>query len=104
MHMTKVRQHLILGILGLAYGMPVLADTTADGPWTHAPYHLGQGVTFPYLGLNIGGYISLRFEDIKDRDWSIGARDLSLFFSENISITINRARKCPDRMTIRWNE
>ena len=83
--MTRTVRHIILGTIFLAYGHVALADTTADNRWTHAPYHLGQGITFPYLGLNIGGYISVRYEDIKERDWSIGARDLSLFFSENLS-------------------
>jgi len=83
--MTRAGLRIILGMLVVVHSSPALADTAGDGTWTHAPYRLGQGITYPYLGLNIGGYISVRYEDIKDRDWSIGARDLSLFFSENLS-------------------
>jgi len=83
--MTRTVRHIILGTIFLAYGHAAPADTSADNRWTHAPYRLGQGITYPYLGLNIGGYISVRYEDIKERDWSVGARDLSLFISENLS-------------------
>ena len=81
----RMRSSIISGILFLAYFNTSLADSSVKDPWAHMPYHLGQGITFPHIGLNIGGYISLRYEDVKDRDWRIGAKDLSLFFSENFS-------------------
>jgi hypothetical protein len=83
--MKRTVRHIILGTIFLCYGHAALANATADKRWSHIPYTLGQGITYPYLGLNIGGYISVRYEDIKERDWSIGARDLSLFFSANLS-------------------
>ena len=83
--MRRARPCILLGAVLLAFCRPALADANQEGIWTHTPYHLGQGLSYPELGLNIGGYISVQFEDIKDRDWSIGARDLSLFFSENLS-------------------
>lgn len=83
--MRRTGPRIILQALLLICCWPALADADHDGTWVHAPYRLGQGLSYPGLGLNIGGYISVRYEDIKDRDWSIGARDLSLFFSENLS-------------------
>ena len=83
--MQHTGSRLILTLALLAIGRVSAADADTTGTWSHAPYQLGQGITYPDLGLNIGGYISIRYEDIKDRDWSIGARDLSLFFSENLS-------------------
>ena len=83
--MKTVGSRIILGMLLLACVHASPADANISGALTHAPYRLGQGITFPRLGLNIGGYISVRYEDIKERDWSIGAKDLSLFFSENLS-------------------
>jgi hypothetical protein len=83
--MTRSRLHTVLALLAVALAGPAQADSDSGDTWTHLPYRLGQGLTYPNLGLNIGGYISVRYEDIKDRDWSIGARDLSLFFSENLN-------------------
>ena len=83
--MSKAGSCLILGLVLLVCGSPVLAAADNDGTWMHLPYRLGQGLTYPRIGLNIGGYISVRFEDIKDRDWSLGARDLSIFVSKNLS-------------------
>lgn len=83
--MPKAGPRIILGILILAYGVPALAAADGNTFWTRSPYHLGQGLTYPGLGLNIGGYLSVRYEDVKDRDWSIGARDLSLFVSKKLT-------------------
>jgi len=85
MHMSGAASRLLLGVLLFANALPVLASGADGGLWTQTPYRLGQGFNFPNIGLNIGGYISLSYEDVKDRDWSVGARDLSLFFSEDLS-------------------
>lgn len=83
--MTRMLSRIIFGMLFLVYGYPSLADTPDDGLWTHLPYRLGQGITYPRLGLNIGGYISIHYADIEDYDWNVDAKDLSLFISENLS-------------------
>jgi phosphate-selective porin len=83
--MTRMRLYLILGMVFLVISNSTSADTSTEDTGTHTTYHLGQGITFPHLGLNIGGYISLLYEDVKDRDWRINAKDLSLFFSKKFS-------------------
>lgn len=83
--MSNPGSRIILGIAILAYGFPALAAADVDTSWSCAPYRLGQGLTYPGLGLNIGGYLSVRYEDVRERDWSIGARDLSLFVSKRLS-------------------
>lgn len=83
--MTKPCLRIGFALLLLGYSYSSQAVSGENPSWAPAPYHLGQGINYPQYGLNIGGYISVRYEDIKDRDWTIGARDLSLFVSKNFS-------------------
>lgn len=79
----------VLGVLLLAqlHTPPVRAE--ADDPWMHTPYELGQGVNFPQLGLNVGGYLSLRYRDVEDAPSSLSLKDLSLLLSADVGDRVN---------------
>lgn len=84
-HMTKPYLRISLALFALGYGYSSQAVSGDNTSWAPAPYRLGQGINFPQFDLNIGGYISVRYEDVADQDWTVGARDLSLFVSKNFS-------------------
>lgn len=67
---------MFAALLGL---VPFAAAADADDGWEHAPYSLGQGLSFPQRQLNLGGYLSLRYLDLEDLDSSFSVKDLSLF-------------------------
>ena len=81
--MTNPYLRIALALIALGCAHSSQAASGGDSSWAPAPYQLGQGINFPQYMLNIGGYISVRYEDVADQDWNVGARDLSLFVSKN---------------------
>lgn len=57
--------------------------------WAHAPYELGQGLNFPQLGVNVGGYLSLRYRDVEDAPSTLSLKDLSLLLSADLGDRVN---------------
>ncbi|HEY9199224.1 MAG TPA: hypothetical protein VIR60_07645 [Gammaproteobacteria bacterium] len=65
------------------------AGADEDSLWTHTPYMLGQGMNFPGLGVNVGGYMSLRYRDVEDADTSLSLKDLSLLVNADLGARMN---------------
>lgn len=65
---------------GLCLGWSAHAQTLAppSAPWE---YRLGQGLRIGDSGVTVGGYGSLRYEDLRDRPRQFAASALSLFVS-----------------------
>lgn len=80
---------LLCGVLLAQCHAPSAWAEAAEDLWTHTPYELGQGVNFPQLGVNIGGYLSLRYRDVEDAPSSLSLKDLSLLLSADLSARIN---------------
>jgi hypothetical protein len=75
-----------MNMLGLALLLAGYSSLTlGDGYWEHTPYQLGQGLTFPQQGLNIGGYLNLHYSNLEQQEGRLTAQDLSLFVSKNFS-------------------
>lgn len=75
---------LLLGLPLLAVGLGTVAAAADDSPWLQEKYELGQGLRFPALGLDIGGYTSLQYENLKGRSPVFSLHDLSLFVSKRL--------------------
>lgn len=73
------REILLALLLGLFAHGAAAGDSSRDADWRHAPYVLGQGLSFPQRQLTLGGYLSLRYLDLDEVDSSLGIKDLSLF-------------------------
>jgi len=65
------------------------AARAADDSWQHEPYQLGQGLRFPALGLDVGGYLSLQYEHLHHRTPAFSVQDLSLFVSKRLGARWN---------------
>lgn len=65
---------------------PAASAPPGDEPYREpSPYVLGEGRRYPELGLNLGGYLSLRYRDLEEVPSSLGIKDLSLFVSREFS-------------------
>ncbi len=79
---------ILVGVL-LAQLHAPLAWSENDERWAHAPYELGQGLNFPQLGVNVGGYMSLRYRDVEDAPSTLSLKDLSLLLSADVGDRVN---------------
>jgi hypothetical protein len=74
-----------LGFLLLIAGFSSAAAPGENTIWNPDPYSLGQGLNFPQQNLVVGGYLSLYYSNLKNKDWNFTARDLSLFVSKALT-------------------
>ncbi|MBI5461835.1 MAG: hypothetical protein HY941_06590 [Gammaproteobacteria bacterium] len=77
-----------IGVLLAQFHAPQAWSENGDR-WTHAPYELGQGLNFPQIGVNVGGYLSLRYRDVEDAPSTLSLKDLSLLLSADVSDRVN---------------
>ena len=82
------RRHLAFAVLSAAT-ISVNTANAAGNLWDHNPYQLGQGLRFPDQGLDIGGYLSLQFEDLKRQQAVLSVHDLSLFVNKHFGTRWN---------------
>jgi len=61
----------------------------ATDPWAHAPYQLGQGLHFPNQGLDVGGYLSLQYDNLRHQTPVFSVHDLSLFVNKRFGARWN---------------
>jgi hypothetical protein len=87
-NMPRYRFLLAQAALGLA-ALILPAAHAAPGPWDHAPYQLGQGLHFPDQGLDVGGYLSLQYENLHRRTSAFSVHDLSLFVNKRFDARWN---------------
>ena len=80
--MPRLRPFALLTLL-LMQG-PAAAESVDDTRWAHPPYRLGQGLNFPQIGVNVGGYMSLRYRDVENVESSLSIKDLSLLLSADL--------------------
>jgi len=81
--MPRLHRLILFGLL-CTFGRPASATEAPTKPLTPAPYELGQGLLFPDIGLDVGGYASLQYESLSHRTPAFNAHDLSLFLTEHI--------------------
>lgn len=60
------------------------AGRAADSDWRHAPYQLGQGLQFPALGLDVGGYLNVQYQDLAGHPGVTNLHDVSLFVNKRL--------------------
>lgn len=83
------RLHCLLALsLFLVSFTNASADQTQDA-WAHTPYRLGQGLRFPNQQLDIGGYLSLQYEDLRHQPSTFSVHDLSLFVNKRFGARWN---------------
>ncbi len=82
--MPRLRRLIALVVLW-ALTLTARAADTLPYVWDPAPYQLGQGLLFPDLGLDLGGYLSLQYENLRDRSPTYSVHDLSLFLDGHLS-------------------
>lgn len=82
--MPPLVQTLTRWLLCLAT-VTIAPAVAAAGDWTHAPYELGQGLHFPGRGLDIGGYLSLQYQNLHRQSAAFSAHDLSLFVAKRFT-------------------
>lgn len=87
--MSRLRLFLCAALLLAQCQVPLVRAESAEGLWAHTPYELGQGMNFPQLGVNVGGYLSLRYRDVEDAPSSLSLKDLSLLLSADLSARVN---------------
>lgn len=71
---------VLLLIAALFFTLPARAELQ----WHPSPYVPGQGLSFPGLGLNLGGYLNLKYSDLRDQQDSLALQDISLFIHKDI--------------------
>lgn len=59
-------------------------STLAQPVWMPTPYEPGQGLNFPGLGLNLGGYFSLNYNNYQGQDAAVRLQDLSFFVHKDV--------------------
>lgn len=76
-------------MLALGAGLECSAAESAEPHWSHEDYQLGQGMRFPELGLDLGGYLSLQYENLKGQAPVVSVHDLSIFLSKRLGVRWN---------------
>lgn len=66
----------------IATASAMAAPNTAENR-QHGAYELGQGLQFPAYDLDIGGYLSLQYENLSGREQTFSVQDLSLFVNKH---------------------
>lgn len=79
--MSPLRRLLFIVLLGLVG--QAAAEDVADSPFLPA-YRLGQGLSLPQRGLDIGGYLSLQYDAIRHQTPVLSLQDLSLFVTKRL--------------------
>jgi hypothetical protein len=85
--MPYLQRLVVFTVLGVAC-FTARANQVAD-PWAHLPYQLGQGLNFPEQGLDVGGYLSLQYVDLKQVEPVFSVHDLSLFVNKRFGTRWN---------------